>query len=453
MQNLYDLTISEVAARVREGRLSPVDLVDSLFERIDLLEPSLQAWITLDRERAYDASERVERDVASGSGRGTLCGVPLGVKDVFYTAGMRTTAASPLYANFVPGYDATCVARLKDQGAIVLGKTMTTQFALADPTPTHNPWNDLYNPGGSSTSSAVAVAARMCPGTLANQTGGSTLRPASYNGVVGLKPTYGRISKHGMFPCAWSNDTVGIITRTVEDAALMLQAMAGHDFSDPSSSHHPVDDFVGSLERLDRPPRIGLIREHFLQQCDDETRRHVEEIAERFASKGAVISEVGLPGSFGQAPTIHRVIGGAELAAVHEESFRANPESYAPNVRSSVESGMLVPAVTYLQAQRLKRKFRSEIEGVLESFDVVLTPSTPTPPQPDLSTTGDPTFQSPWTLAGLPAISLPSGLSKAGLPMGIQIISKAYAERVLLAVANWCQDIIEFSLVPPIPLR
>ena len=241
-----DLTVAEISTQVREGTLSPVDLVKALFEGIDELEPSLGAWITLDREGAFEAARALEKDLAGGADGGSLCGVPVGLKDIFYTAGLKTTASSPLWADFVPDQDANCVARLREQGAIVLGKTMTTQFASGDPTPTRSPWGSDVNPGGSSTGSAVAVAARMCPAALGSQTGGSTLRPASYHGIVGLKPTYGRITKHGVIPLVYSFDTVGILVRTVQDAAMMLQAMAGHDPSDRSSLDAPVDDYVGS---------------------------------------------------------------------------------------------------------------------------------------------------------------------------------------------------------------
>ena len=442
--------MAEISTQVREGTLSPVDLVEALFEGIDDLEPSLGAWITLDREGAFEAARALEKDLAGGADGGSLCGVPVGIKDIFYTAGLKTTASSPLWADFVPDHDANCVARLREQGAIVLGKTMTTQFASGDPTPTRSPWGGDVNPGGSSTGSAVAVAARMCPAALGSQTGGSTLRPASYHGIVGLKPTYGRITKHGVIPLVYSFDTVGILVRTVQDAAMMLQAMAGHDPSDRSSSNAPVDDYVGALRTLPRAPRLGLVREYFLEECDEETRGHVEHTAELLASKGAEIDEVALPPSLQLISEISRAIGGPETAAFQEKAMRESPESFAPGIRASIEAGALVPAVTYVQGHRLRGRYQREMEAIAAQYDALLTPSTPTPPQRDLSNTGDPRFQSPWTLAGLPAMSLPSGLGQDGAPMGIQLISKSLAEGLLLGVAAWCEEAMGVSLVPPV---
>lgn len=445
---LHDLTVAQAARQVRERAISPVDLIEALFERIDALEPTLGAWITLDRDGALKAARLLENDLDRGGG-GLLCGVPVGIKDIFYTAHLKTTAASPLYAEFVPNYDATCVVRLRAEGAIVLGKTMTTQFASGDPTTTRNPWDSRYNPGGSSTGSAVAVATRMCPAALGSQTGGSTLRPASYNGVVGFKPTYGRISKYGVIPLAWTLDTVGIFVRTVEDAAIMLHVMAGYDAKDPSSSHHPVDEYRDGITNIRKRPRIGLLREYFLGESDKETHTHIEYIVELLSRKGADIEEVELPQSFHDSSVIGDMISGPEVAAFHEEAIRNTPQLYAPRLRRSAEAGMIVPAVTYLQAQRLRYGLKNDMEAVTRRFDALLTPTTPTPPQPELSTTGDPKFQRPWTLIGFPTISLPSGLSKDGLPMGIQLISNSFAELRLLSTALWCETALDMKHVPP----
>ena len=224
-----DLTIAQASQAIAGGKLSPPELMESLLEQIRELEPSLKAWVTLDEEAALRSARDAEAEISSGGPRTPLHGIPIGVKDIYYTKGVLTTAGAPQYRDFIPGYDATSVAKLKDAGAIILGKAVTTQFADGDPSPTFNPWHREHTPGGSSSGSAVAVAARMCPAALGSQTGGSTLRPAIYNGVVGLKPTYGRISRYGVVPFAWSLDTVGIIARTVNDTALLLQAMAGHD--------------------------------------------------------------------------------------------------------------------------------------------------------------------------------------------------------------------------------
>ena len=234
----YRLGVSESASQIRDGALSPVTLAKALLERIDALEPALQSWVTIDREQVLDAARERENEAEQGNLRGPLHGVPVGIKDIFYTEGMATTACSRILADFVPDYDAPCVAKLKEAGAIVLGKTVTTEFAASDPPPTRNAWNPAHTPGGSSSGSSVAVSTGMCAAALGSQTAGSVCRPASFNGVVGLKPSYGRISRRGVVAYSWSLDTVGVMSRSVTDAAVMLQAMAGHD---------PQDD--GSVER------------------------------------------------------------------------------------------------------------------------------------------------------------------------------------------------------------
>ena len=253
MAELHELTVAESAARIARRQLSPVELMESLLERASALEPSLSIWVTLDADVALEAARESERELDASGPRGPLHGVPVGVKDIYYTAGLKTTACSPILAEFVPDYDAASVALLKGAGAIVMGKTVTTQFACGDPPPTRNAWDAAHTPGGSSSGSAVGVAARTFPAALGSQTAGSVLRPASYNGVVGLKPTFGRISRYGVIPVAWSLDTMGSFTRTVEDAALMLSVLAGHDPRDRSSSTRPVPDFVSAL---DGPPRL-----------------------------------------------------------------------------------------------------------------------------------------------------------------------------------------------------
>jgi len=221
------LSLAAMITQIKRRRLSPVTLVESILQRIDSLEPTIKAWVTIDRKAVIDEACRQQEEIVQGKNRGILHGIPIGVKDIFYTAGVRTTAGSEIFENFIPDHDATAVARLKGAGAIVLGKTASTEFAFADPAPTRNPWNLEHTPGGSSSGSAAAVATCMCPAALGSQTGGSTLRPAAYCGVVGFKPTYGRISRYGVFPLSWTLDHVGFLTRCVQDAAILLGVLAG----------------------------------------------------------------------------------------------------------------------------------------------------------------------------------------------------------------------------------
>ena len=445
-----DLTVTQAATMIREGELSPVALMESLLGRIRQLEQSLNAWVTLDEEAALAAATVAERGVKGGVALGPLHGIPVGIKDIFYTKGIATTACSPHYAGFVPTYDATSVARLKDAGAIILGKSVTTQFASGDPPPTVNPWNPAHTPGGSSSGSAVAVATRMCPAALGSQTGGSTLRPAAYNGIVGLKPTYGRISRYGVIPLAWSLDTVGILVRSVEDGALLLKALAGHDPNDPSSSGQPVDDYPEALHGFQEPPRIGVVRESFYDNAQEEVRRHTKDVVDQLRQAGATIQEVKLPETFWPHEAARTVVNQVEVAAFHQKMFKENPNDYGPVIRRSIESGALISGVDYLQAQRIRRGFRRDMEGIMASVDVLLMPTTPTSAPRDLNTTGNPTFQAAWTSCGLPTITLPSGLDNEGMPLGTQLVGAPFAEARLLAVARWCEATLGVMSEPPV---
>ena len=449
MSELYKLGVAEAAREIREGRITSVELAGSLLDRIETYDSELQAWVTVDREEVLSEARRRDEELDAGEIQGPLHGVPVGLKDIFYTEGMKTTACSPIYEDFVPSYDATCVVMLKEAGAIVLGKAVTTEFASGDPSRTRNPWNPAHTPGGSSSGSAAAVSAGMCAAALGSQTGGSTGRPAAYNGIVGLKPTYGRISCYGVVPLSWSLDTVGILTRSVEDAAIMLQAMSGYDRNDPGSQDAPVPDYLAEMRLADRPPRIGLIREFFYEHSSQEVQEHTDEVARRLAEAGAEVEEIGLPDSFGSAHECQRVSSSVEAAAFHEESFMERPDDYGPRIRASIEAGMEISAVRYAQAIRMRDGFRADLVDALRGVDVALTPATPEPAPRDLSTTGDPAFQSPWTSAGLPAIVVPSGLSESGLPLAVQLAGLPFREGRMLGAARWCEDVLESGLWPP----
>ena len=449
MPEPFELSIADAAQQIRSGGLSPVRLAQSLLDRIDELDPALLAWVTIDREEVLNTARQRELELERDGPKGPVHGIPVGLKDIFYTAGMKTTACSRIYADFVPSYDATCVARIKDAGGIVLGKAVTTEFATGDPSPTRNPWDPAHTPGGSSSGSSVAVATRMCAAALGSQTGGSTCRPAAYNGIVGLKPTYGRISRYGAVPVSWSLDTVGILVRSVEDAAIMLQVMAGHDPNDPGSASVSVPDYLQQMAEWNRPPRIGLPREFFSDKSSREVWQHTEEVAQKLAQAGAEVKEISLPESFATAHSSQRIVMNVEAAAFHEEFFRHRADEYGPVLRSSIEVGMLIPGVRYIQAQRMRRQFRQDMVEMVKGVDVVLTPTTPAPAPRDLNTTGDPVFQSPWTSCGLPTIALPSGLATSGLPLSVQLGGLPFEEGKLLAFAGWCENSLGINLSPP----
>ncbi len=448
MDDLCGLTVATAASQIRQRRISPVSLMEALLERSALLENKLKIWVTLNGDHALEAALKSKKDLDNGIVNGPLHGIPVGVKDLYFTKNMKTTACSPIYEHFMPSYNATTVHKLEQAGAIIMGKTITTEFACGDPPPTVNPWNHLHTPGGSSTGSAVGVAARIFPASLGSQTAGSVLRPASFNGVVGLKPTFGRISRFGVFGVSWSLDTMGTFTRTVKDAALMLNVLAGHDSKDHSSSEVAVPDYAKSVMRGKIVPRIGILRQFFYDRSDEEVKKHTDEMIYKFKSNGAHIKEVVLPGDIQQLLSAHRILMTAGAAATHQVKFSERPDDFSPNVRGVIEAGMLVPAVTYLQADRVRRMYREYVEMELADLDAILTTTTGTPPPKDLMTTGDPRFQAPWTTCGLPSISVPSGLSETGLPLGLQLVSKAFDEVTLLSTARWLEEVIRFDATP-----
>ncbi|MBM3944060.1 MAG: amidase [SAR202 cluster bacterium] len=447
-KKLHELTTTEAARAIREKKLSAVDLMEALLERSRKFESRLHVWVTLDERQALEAAKQSQRELEKSGPKGPLHGVSAGIKDTFYTKGMKTTFCSPIYADHVPDYDATSVAKLREAGAIIMGKAVTTQFAYGDPSPTRNPWNAQRTPGGSSSGSATGVAAGFFPMALGSQTAGSVLRPACYNGVVGLKPTLGRMSRHGVIPDAWSVDTIGTFSRSVEDAALLLNVLSGLDPNDPISSPLPVPDFTKALRRQKTGPRIGIMRQFFLENAVPETREHIEGVAKRLEKAGASVRELRVDMNMDTLQWAHRVMMAVEGAAVHEKDFSERPDDYAPDVRRWIEMGQLIPAVTYANAQRVRGRFRRLLHAAMADVDVVLT-STSSSPAPDVATTGDPRWQAPFTTAGFPAISLPSGLSKDGLPHGTQLVAKPFEEETLIAAAAWCERVVDIKLPPP----
>ncbi len=445
MTEPYRPTLSEMVRQIGRKKLSPVDLAESLLKRIDLLEPSIQAWVTIERQKVLEEARRCAKDISRGRIRGPLHGVPLGVKDIFYTAGIKTAGGSKVLADFTPSFDSTAVHRLKQAGAIVLGKTATTEFAHADPAPTCNPWNREHTPGGSSSGSAAAVASGMCPGALGSQTGGSILRPAAYCGVVGLKPTYGRVSRFGVIPFSWSLDHVGVLTRTAADAALLLGVLAGFDPQDPTSGRQEVPDYT-RFRKFTRSPVIGVVEEFYRKNAEDQVWENTEAVLRRMKKAGARVEKAKVPGSFAVVHDAHRVLMRAEGAAFHRPLFQKHSDFYRPKLRELIELGSLIPAVDYLSAYRIKREFRRHMDRVMERYDLLLTPTTSSPAPRGLESTGDPWFQVPWSFCGLPTITLPSGLSREGLPLGVQLAGKAYTEGELLAWARWCEKVLEVSL-------
>jgi aspartyl-tRNA(Asn)/glutamyl-tRNA(Gln) amidotransferase subunit A len=421
--------------------------VEALLERARSIDGQVRAWETLDGERALAAARAAEKALREHpEGSGPLHGVPFGAKDIFDTADLRTSAGFAPFEKRLPYRDAEAVARLKRAGAILLGKTVTTQFAVMPPSKTRNPWAEDRTPGGSSSGSGAAIAAREVPLALGTQTNGSVLRPAAYNGVVGLKPTYGRVSKRGVFPVAWSLDHVGVLARSVEDCALFLTAAAGHYPEEADSAAQVVPDL--SVARLLQPPRFGLVRAA-LDRSTAEVATHLADVAQRFKAEGATVCEVQLEDTLETILAVHQVIMQTEAAEAHAQLLKRHPAAYDPRLRAYLEAGRLLPGVSYVRAQRLRRRIAADMERCFMDLDVLMLP-TATDVAPGTETTGDRSLQTPSSLTGLPAVSLPSALSSERLPLAIQLIAPCWQEPRLLEVARWCESRLGRLPAPPV---
>jgi aspartyl-tRNA(Asn)/glutamyl-tRNA(Gln) amidotransferase subunit A len=441
-------SLKEAAQRIRACELSPVELVEACLETIQRLEPVVKAWVTFDAEGALRQARVLGDEAREGRFRGVLHGLPFGIKDIFYTAGMRTTAGHVPMRDFVPTYDSAVVERLRAAGAIILGKTATTEFALMAPATTTNPWNPQHTPGGSSSGSAAAVAARMCPAAIGSQTGGSTIRPAAYCGVVGFKPTYGRVSAFGMIPLAWSTDHPGIIAREVADLALTLQALAAYDPRDHTSAMRPVGDYLSESEAPVEQPLIALMTGDFTAKASDQIEHNVHAAAESFARAGARVEELAPPSSFTEIGAAFWNILATEPAAYHREALEQRPDSFDPRTLEFLKKGLATSAVKYLHSIEVQRRFRRDIVRILQRYDAILVPATPSAAPAGLQSTGDPVFNNPWSMSGHPAIGLPSALDQQGLPMAVQLVGAAFAEGRLLALARWCERELAFNQMP-----
>jgi aspartyl-tRNA(Asn)/glutamyl-tRNA(Gln) amidotransferase subunit A len=440
-------TISEAADQVRSGRVSPVELLDQCLERIDRLEQRVRAWVLVDRERARADAERLTKELRDGHWRGRLHGIPLGIKDIFDVFDWPTACGSRLWTHSIARHDATAVARLREAGAVFIGKTVTTQYASFDPPVTRNPWKAERTPGGSSSGSAAAVACGMCPAALGSQTGGSITRPASYCGVAGLKPTYGRVSADGVLPLAFSLDHVGPIARTVRDLAIVLQAIAGPDPYDPSCSHLPVPDYLARLSRPPKPPRLGRLRGLFEDLAEPPVRAMMEEVVGRFRERGAAVVDVALPAGFAEVLKCHRTVMAVESAWYHGERLRRHPDDYAPKIRSLLEEGLACPAPEYARCKEHQKQLAQDMLACFQGEDglhALLAPAT-TNPAPAAATTGDPAFNSPWSYTGLPLVSMPAAWDAAGLPLAFQLVGPPWSEEQLVAAAVWCERTLAFE--------
>jgi aspartyl-tRNA(Asn)/glutamyl-tRNA(Gln) amidotransferase subunit A len=440
-------TISQEAQRIRTGQRTPVELLDSCLQVIDRHEERVKAWVFVAREEARREAERLTAEAERGAIRGPLHGIPLAIKDIIDVFDWPTAAGSSRWERSYARDDATVVRRLRSAGAILLGKTVTTQYASFDPPVTRNPWDSSRTPGGSSSGTAAAIASGMCPAGLGSQTGGSITRPASFCGVAGLKPTLGRVSTHGVLPLAPSMDHVGPLAHCVQDLALLLQTIAGQDVLDPACATRPVGNWTALLDRPQEKPRLGRLRGPFDSLADPGVIQMMDQVTERFSRAGAALTEIALPASFGEVIARHRTVMAVEAAAIHEPRFRAHPEDYAPKITALLEEGLGCSAAVYARCKEHQRLVTRELLPCFEGVDAFLTPAT-VGPAPDASTTGDPAFNSPWSYTGLPTISLPASWS-GGLPLSIQLVGRHWGEGELCRVAAWCERVIDFERRSP----
>jgi len=442
----HEWTIAEAARQLRARRISPVELTRSCLERIERLNPKLNAYITVTAETAMEQARQAETEIRAGKWRGPLHGIPIGLKDLIDTAGVKTTCASAIYADRVPTADAEVVRRLKSAGAVLVGKHNMHEFAYGPNSvhshfgPVRNPWNPERITGGSSGGTAAAVAAGLCYGGIGSDTGGSIRQPAAFCGIAGLKPTYGLVSTRGVIPLAWSQDNLGPMCRTVEDAALMLQVIAGYDPLDTTSVPAPPAHYARELRAAVKSFRIGLPRAIFFENLDKEVAAAVNAAIEELRKLATAPRDVELPG-YQALPIV-----GAEAYAFHQQYLAKSPELYQPMTRQRLEAGAKITTTAYVAARRELDRLRRAVNEVFSTVDILVTPTTPGPPQTieegkaDIAPTGgvSPSLRNTqrFNTYGLPAISIPCGFTADGMPIGLMIAGPRFAESRVLALAH-----------------
>jgi len=455
------LSLSEASELVQAKKISPVELTQECLKRIEQLNPKLNAFITITADSALAQAREAEAEIQSGQWKGPLHGIPIALKDLVDTAGVRTTAASALFVDRVPTQDAEIVRRLKAAGAVLLGKLNMHEFAYGGSSvisafgPVRNPWGVEYSPGGSSGGSAAAVAAEMCLGAIGSDTGGSIREPAGYCGIVGLKPTYGRVSTRGVIPLSWSLDHMGPMTRTVRDAALMLQTLAGYDAEEVTSANAPAPDFVAGLEKK-TSFHLGIARAYFWEELHPEVREAMSTALGALGKLATSQQEVEIPtgGEFSGTVLF------AEAYAYHEKNVAAHPELYHPATLTRIRAGAEVSTSAYIAARRELEKARRATPKIFEGVDILVTPTAPVPPGKISELLGEPDKlrarellmlrnTRPFNVLGLPTISIPCGFTKGGLPIGMQLTGPMGGEAAVLSLAHAYEQATEWHKREP----
>jgi aspartyl-tRNA(Asn)/glutamyl-tRNA(Gln) amidotransferase subunit A len=448
---LYELTISEAAARLIRRELSAEELCRAVLDRIDEVQPKIHAYVTVVGEQALEAARRADREIGQGHYRGPLHGVPVALKDVFETAGIPTESGSKVRHGYVPLEDAEPVRRLLEAGAIVVGKTVTHEFAFGVTSPPARcAWDLNCVPGGSSGGSGAAVAADACLAAMGTDTGCSVRNPASINGICGLKPTFGRVSKRGVTPVAWSCDHVGPLAKSVEDCGIVLAAIAGRDPLDMTTADVAVGDYLGSLSKGLKGLRIGVPRNYFFESIKPDVQAVVREAIGLLGREGGELVEVTIPAVEYSLPVMH-VLGAVEAAGAHRNTLREQAELYGDGLRGTLETGSLVLATSYMSAQRARAEIKRGLRSAFEAaqLDVLVTPTCPLGPVAygeEFAAIGDEApvpvidhyarYASPFNLSGQPALTVPCGFDSEGHPVGLQIAGRPFDEATVLRVGH-----------------
>ncbi len=465
LSELANLSIERAAAALQKGEMSPLELTDAYLARIEQLNPRINAYITVTAERAREDAKRATEELAAGKVRGPLHGIPIAHKDLYETAGIRTTGGAKIHADHIPQDDCMVAARLRAAGTILLGKLNTHEYAYGVTTdnphfgPTRNPWDLQRIPAGSSGGSGAAIAAGLATAATGTDTGGSIRMPASVCGVVGLKPTYGRVSKQGVLPLSYLFDHTGPLTRTVMDAGIMLNGMAGYDPADPASLRLPTEDVLGEIGSGIRGLRIGVPRGYFFEQLEEDVAAVVDEAIAELGRLGARVREVEIPG-------VQEAVGGlfghvlAEAQEIHAHALRTRRQDFGPDLQALL--GSPAPDTAALMAGlRARDALTAATRQVLEEVDVLVTPTTPITAVPigqeSVSYGGveEPVLMAmirctaPFNASHLPALSLPCGFCRAGLPVGLQIVGRPFDERLVLRVGHAYERSLDWHLRSP----